>query len=55
MFRVVKDRAQWFDVVMGRANGADEQATDAEERRVPLHDNIRAALTMDLSSPPILA
>jgi superfamily II DNA/RNA helicase len=55
MFRVVKDRAQWFDIVMGRANGADEQATDAEERRVPLHDNIRAALTMDLSSPPILA
>lgn len=51
MFRVVTDRAQWFDVVMGRATGIDEQATDAEEMRVPLHDRIREALTMDLSSP----
>ena len=23
MFRVVKDRASWFDIVMGRAAGAD--------------------------------
>ena len=51
MFRVVKDRAQWFDIVMGRAAGADESATDAEERRVPLHERIRAALAMDLRSP----
>jgi SNF2 family DNA or RNA helicase len=54
MYRVVKDRAQWFDVVMGRATGVDEHMTDAEENRIPLHDNIRRALTMDLSSPPIL-
>jgi hypothetical protein len=51
MYRVVKDRAQWFDVVMGRASGSDEHRTDAEERRLPLHDRIREALTMDLRSP----
>lgn len=51
MYRVVKDRAQWFDVVMGRASGAAEHATDREERRIPLHDNIRRELTMDLKSP----
>lgn len=51
MFRVVKDRARWFDIVMGRATGADEGATDAEEDRVPLHERIRAALAMDLRSP----
>lgn len=51
MFRVVKDRAQWFDIVMGRASGSDDRKTDAEERRLPLHDRIREALTMDLRSP----
>jgi hypothetical protein len=51
MFRVVKDRSQWFDVVMGRATGSDEHATDAEETRVPLHNRIREALAMDLRSP----
>lgn len=51
MFRVVKDRARWFDIVMGRATGADESATDAEETRVPLHERIRTALAMDLRSP----
>jgi hypothetical protein len=51
MFRVVKDRAQWFDVVMGRPTGADEHVTDAEETRVPLHNKIREALAMDLRSP----
>lgn len=50
MFRVVKDRAQWFDIVMGRPTGTDERATDAEETRVPLHPRVRAALAMDLRS-----
>jgi len=36
MFRVVKDRAGWFDVVMGRPVGMDERVTDREEQRVPL-------------------
>lgn len=51
MFRVVKDRAQWFDIVMGRPTGADEHVTDAEEIRVPLHNKIREALAIDLRSP----
>jgi superfamily II DNA or RNA helicase len=51
MFRVVKDRAQWFDIVMGRPAGAEEHATDAEEHRLPLHGAIREALAMDLRSP----
>ena len=50
MFRVVKDRAGWFDIVMGRAIGTDEHATDVEESRVPLHPRIRDALSMDLTS-----
>ena len=50
MFRVVKDRAGWFNVVMGRATGTDENATDAEETRVPLHPRISHALSMDLTS-----
>lgn len=51
MFRVVKDRAQWFDIVMGRPTGSDELATDIEELRLPLHKTIRDALAMDLRSP----
>lgn len=53
MFRVVKDRAAWFDVVMGRASSTDEGETDAEESRTPLHDRIRRELVMDLRSPTI--
>jgi len=55
MYRVVKDRAQWFDVVMGRPSGGDEYVTDVEENRMPLHKNIRDALTMDLRSPEVTA
>jgi superfamily II DNA or RNA helicase len=51
MFRVVKDRAEWFDIVMGRPSGSDESATDAEEARVQLHPRIKEALTMNLCSP----
>lgn len=50
MFRVVKDRAGWFDVVMGRATGTDERNTDTEEARVQLHPSISNALSMDLTS-----
>ncbi|MGV9747784.1 helicase-related protein [Rhodococcus zopfii] len=50
MFRVVKDRAGWFDIVMGRATAGDERTTDAEEARVPLHPRVREALSMDLTS-----
>ena len=52
MYKVVKDRAQWFDIVMGAAASSDEQATDIEENRVPLHQKIKDALVIDLSSGP---
>ncbi|YAL84524.1 helicase-related protein [Dermacoccaceae bacterium W4C1] len=51
MYRVVKDRAGWFDIVMGRAVRMDEYVTDMEERRFPLREPIKRALTMDLRSP----
>lgn len=51
MYRVVKDRAQWFDIVMGRASANDECSTDLEEQRIPLHPTIHHALAMDLRSP----
>ncbi len=51
MYRVVKDRAQWFDIVMGRASKNDEYSTDVEEQRPPLHPAIHHALAMDLRSP----
>jgi len=53
MFLVVKDRAQWFDIVMGRATGLEEAATDAEENRAPLHKTILDALAMNLRSKAI--
>ena len=50
MYKVVKDRAGWFDIVMGRAAGGDEVGTDREEARVPLAESIARALTMDFES-----
>lgn len=50
MFRVVKDRAQWFDIVMGRPSSSDEHTTDIEATRLPLHQKIKDALTMDFRS-----
>lgn len=51
MFRVVKDRAGWFGIVMGSAVREDEIFTDAVESRIRLHPRIAGALRMDLSSP----
>jgi hypothetical protein len=50
MYLVVKDRAGWFDVVMGRPIAGDERSTDAEEDRIPLPSAIADALTMKLES-----
>lgn len=50
MFRVVKDRAGWFDIVMGSAMQNGEKATDKDESRVPLPEAIREALTMNLQA-----
>lgn len=52
MFLVVKDRAGWFDIVMGQSHSTTEEETDSLEKRVPLAPAIAAALTMDLSVVP---
>ena len=52
MFLVVKDRAGWFDIVMGQSHATTEEETDSLEKRVPLVPAIAAALTMDLSVVP---
>lgn len=49
MYRVVKDRAAWFDIVMGGKVIDDEQTTDQVEARVELHPTIAEALRMDLT------
>jgi superfamily II DNA or RNA helicase len=49
MFRVVKDRERWFNVVMGQTPDISERATEQVAARVPLPDALTAALTMDLA------
>lgn len=49
MFLVVKDRAGWFDIVMGQSHATTEEETDSLEKRVPLAPAIAGALAMDLS------
>lgn len=49
MYRVVKDRASWFDIVMGTKVADDELTTDQVEKRVTLHPAIANALRMDLT------
>jgi hypothetical protein len=36
MFRVVKDRERWFQIVMGQRYRLDEATTEKIARRVPL-------------------
>ncbi|MFT4086522.1 MAG: DEAD/DEAH box helicase [Gordonia sp. (in: high G+C Gram-positive bacteria)] len=47
MYRVVTDRASWFDIVMGRSGGTSEHVTDDEELRIPLHPRVADAMAMD--------
>jgi hypothetical protein len=49
MFRVVKDREQWFGVVMGESTPLGERATEGRADRVPLAPGLVGALTMDLA------
>jgi hypothetical protein len=49
MFRVVKDRERWFDVVMGETPDSSEWATERQAERVPLPAKLAEQLTMDLS------
>ena len=49
MYRVVSDRARWFQVVMGEKYPVDEASTERLASRVPLPQSAADALTLDLS------
>ncbi len=48
MFRVVKDRERWFNVVLGDGFELDEFSTDRAAERVPLPEAIAGAIGMKL-------
>jgi hypothetical protein len=58
MFRVVRDRERWFQIVMGQKFEFDEGTSEAIAARVPLPDGLAGELTFDLarwkpSKPPL--
>ncbi|MCB9610789.1 MAG: hypothetical protein H6716_29665, partial [Polyangiaceae bacterium] len=48
MFRVVRDRERWFQVVMGEEYAVDEATTDALAERVPLPESAARELALRL-------
>ena len=50
MFRVVRDRERWFQIVMGETYEVDEAATDLRAARIPLPESIQRQLSMRLHS-----
>ncbi|BCO31184.1 hypothetical protein TspCOW1_12870 [Thiohalobacter sp. COW1] len=49
MYRVVTDRENWFNVVMGAAIATDAQTTEKLAERIPLPEAVKKALSIDLS------
>ena len=49
MYRVVKDRERWFNVVMGEGLIPDDYAADKAAARVSLPEKLGASLSMDFS------
>jgi hypothetical protein len=49
MFRVLRDRERWFQVVMGQRFEFDEATSEAVATRVPLPEELAKPLTFDLS------
>ena len=49
VYKVVKDRDRWFNVVMGEQIDTSEWATDRTAERLPLSADLAASLTFDLS------
>lgn len=50
MYRVVRDRERWFQIVMGENYEVDEAATDRREERIPLPAQVHRELSMRLHS-----
>jgi ERCC4-related helicase len=48
MFRVVRDRERWFQIVMGETYDVDEAATDKRAARIPLPEKVQQQLAMRL-------
>ncbi|MEW6260227.1 MAG: helicase-related protein [Thermodesulfobacteriota bacterium] len=49
MFRVLRDRERWFQIVMGQKFEFDEATSEAIASRLPLPSELARALTFDLS------
>jgi ERCC4-related helicase len=49
MFRVMKDRERWFNIVMGQGLELDEWNTERLSLRVPLPDELSRQLTLNLA------
>lgn len=49
MFRVVRDRERWFQIVMGQKFEFDEGASEEIASRVPLPEGLARQLTFDLA------
>jgi superfamily II DNA or RNA helicase len=49
MFRVVRDRERWFQVVMGQKFELDERTTETLASRVPLPPEVASELLFDLA------
>lgn len=52
MFRVVRDRERWFQVVMGDTYAMDEASTDALAERIPFPEAAARALALRLEVDP---
>jgi ERCC4-related helicase len=48
MFRVVRDRERWFQIIMGEKYDVDEAATDRRAGRIPLPLRVQRELSMRL-------
>ncbi len=50
MYRVVRDRERWFQVIMGEKYETAEAATDRRARRIPLPKDVQERLTLHLQA-----
>lgn len=48
MYRVVRDREKWFDIVLGEKYTADDALTDRQAQRIPLPPVVHRDLTLHL-------
>jgi len=48
MFRVVRDRERWFQIIMGENYEVDEAAADRRKERIPLPVQVQYELSIRL-------